>query len=349
MVERRLVDADRAPAAPAQRVRLPYVRLVLNLAVGGVLIAILFRFVDAGEVRYAIGASDPRWAGLAIALALASQVARAVRWQTLLGPLGGRMPLARLTGVLLVGMAGNALLPLRAGDLLRVQYLGSRGLARPAVLGSLAAERLLDGWVFAACFIAAGVGLWSFGYVAAGVVLGAGVGLGLFLGLRLAASGSNGGPALGWLPPRLALQLRPVLAALGQGLAALRSAAALGQAALASAVVWALEIGAYAAAGKAAGLGGDVWTYVAIVAVANVVLALPLAQAGLGTFELAVTRTAASLGSNESLAAAFSLIVHGILVVPALLAGLIAALLLRVRPGELFYVRRPRGAQDASG
>lgn len=344
------MDEAAPPPLPAgQRVRLPYLRWLTSFAIGALLIGILFLLVDAGDVRRAIRESDPRWAAVAIALALASQVARAVRWRTLLGHLGAAFTLPRLAGVLLVGMAGNALLPLRAGDLLRVQYLGSRGLSRPAVLGSLAAERLLDGWAFAVCFLAAGVGLWSPGYVFAGLALALGVTIGLLLALRLAISGSNGGPALGWLPSAFAARLRPVLVAMGEGLLALRSPTALASAAASSAAVWAFEVGVYAAAGQAVGLGGGLWSYVALVAVANVVLALPLAQAGIGTFELAVTRTAASLGSNESLALAFSLVVHGILVVPALLAGLAAAAMLRVRPRELFYVRRRGGVQGRPG
>src|SRR5262245_57299906 len=74
---------------------------------------------------------------------------QALRWWLLMRTL---MPvsLSTVLPILMVGQMGNALLPLRGGDLLRVMLLGRVApphVSRMSILGTIVIERLLDGAV----------------------------------------------------------------------------------------------------------------------------------------------------------------------------------------------------------
>ena len=95
-------------------------------------------------------------------------------------------------GLTLVGYMGNNVLPVRGGELLKIGLLGQRTSSRRReILGSVVADRLLDGAVLAALFAVltfAGVkgapGGRDGAAVAAGALAAAAVGLVLYIGLR---------------------------------------------------------------------------------------------------------------------------------------------------------------------
>ena len=119
--------------------------IVLAGLVGSVFFAWLtFRRVEWLAVRRELDAL-PAWAfALALAIKAAAFGAVAARSRVLLGPL--RPPALRvLYRSVLVAFVGNNLLPLRAGELLRIGYLArSGGLPPAACLSAVALERTLD-------------------------------------------------------------------------------------------------------------------------------------------------------------------------------------------------------------
>jgi hypothetical protein len=103
-----------------------------------------FRRVEWSAVQREL-ASLPGWAfALALGLKAAAFGIVAARSRVLLGPL--RPPgLPVLYRSVLIAFVGNNLLPLRAGELLRIGYLARRGgLAPAACLSAIALERTLD-------------------------------------------------------------------------------------------------------------------------------------------------------------------------------------------------------------
>lgn len=71
---------------------------------------------------------------------------QSLRWHGVMGPLLG-LRYGQAYKAQAVGVAFNALLPARGGDLLRVQYLGRRtGKSRAAILGTEIVDRWLDFW-----------------------------------------------------------------------------------------------------------------------------------------------------------------------------------------------------------
>ena len=75
---------------------------------------------------------------------VAANPVRALRWQQLFAA-ETRPPLGPVTSAMLIGLAVNMLLPLRAGEAARIVALGrSAGVSRVESLGTVALERVLD-------------------------------------------------------------------------------------------------------------------------------------------------------------------------------------------------------------
>ena len=81
---------------------------------------------------------------LALALTCATFIVRAERWQYLLGPLG-RTRFSTVFRATVIGFAASAVLPARAGELIRPYLLARReGLSATAAFATIVVERILD-------------------------------------------------------------------------------------------------------------------------------------------------------------------------------------------------------------
>lgn len=118
---------------------------------------------DWDEMVKALRAAQPGWIALAVGSVLLTSWVKVWRWRLLLYPLPSlqtprerpspKLSLSRLTSIWLAGTGTNLAVPApRAGDVLRV-YLASvaGGLSKSSVLGTIAAEKLLDMVLLALC------------------------------------------------------------------------------------------------------------------------------------------------------------------------------------------------------
>jgi len=118
--------------------------LILGLALGLGLLAVAAHGVDLGQVWAALLRVKSTWAILALLAVLLTTAAKIGRWRTLF-PKAQRPGLRLLGRALLVGQLTNALLPVRAGDLVRAYLVGGREQAsRVTALGTIAAEKVFD-------------------------------------------------------------------------------------------------------------------------------------------------------------------------------------------------------------
>jgi uncharacterized membrane protein YbhN (UPF0104 family) len=141
--------------------------------------ALLFlRTVSWDETRAQLGAIPPTTVLAAVGAVLASLGLTALRWRYLLRAAGVEARVPRLFAGLVAGGAVNNLVPARGGDLVRVRSVPAR---TSAVVGTLAAERLLDGFVLS-LFIVGGVAVTG----AAQPLLVAGIGLAVATALAMA-------------------------------------------------------------------------------------------------------------------------------------------------------------------
>ena len=124
-------------------------RLLWQGGVSALFVALAFRAFDLGGLRDAIESADLRWAPPALLLFTTAKYVDSWRWRYLLR--GVRpLPQRALFGAFLIGNMVNNLLPLRAGDVAKVQVLGLRyGAPRASLAASVfVVEATLDGVVF---------------------------------------------------------------------------------------------------------------------------------------------------------------------------------------------------------
>jgi uncharacterized protein (TIRG00374 family) len=132
-------------------------RLIVSLAVSGVLIFFSLRKVDLAAVSLAIARADPRPLVGFVAILLVVHLVKTVRWWLLVLPLG-QVGFRRINAASAVGLMLLALMPLRLGELARPLLIsrpsldGEQPLRRSAALASCVVERLVDS--MAMCLLA---------------------------------------------------------------------------------------------------------------------------------------------------------------------------------------------------
>ncbi|MCC7032698.1 MAG: flippase-like domain-containing protein [Acidobacteria bacterium] len=116
--------------------------LAVALAVG--LVAVFLRNADVSRVWAAMRGARTDLLVAAVGLIIVTYVVRAERWRYLLAPLGPtRFGVAFRTTV--IGFAASAVLPARAGEVLRPYLLARReGLSATAAFATIVIERILD-------------------------------------------------------------------------------------------------------------------------------------------------------------------------------------------------------------
>uniref|UniRef100_A0A7C1JSY1 Flippase-like domain-containing protein n=1 Tax=Caldilinea aerophila TaxID=133453 RepID=A0A7C1JSY1_9CHLR len=138
-------------------------RLALVVILGVVTWAVLIALFGGSAALDAIASANGRWLLAALVVHYASFGVRGHRWRRLLDMAGHRLGYWHATSLLIAGWFVSALLPARAGDLLRVGVLRLEDSRRAAVpvgvsLGSIVSERALD--ILAILVLGAGFG-WA--------------------------------------------------------------------------------------------------------------------------------------------------------------------------------------------
>jgi glycosyltransferase 2 family protein len=117
-------------------------KIVLGLAVSAALLLYFFWDVDLRVIAARLRETLWTYMVLSVALGFVSLWMRAVRWHYLFPP--GTHP-SHLFRALLIGYMGNNLLPLRAGELVRVYVVTRRGQRFGTTFATVVVERVLDG------------------------------------------------------------------------------------------------------------------------------------------------------------------------------------------------------------
>lgn len=304
-----------------------WLKFLLALAFSIFFSVLFIREVDLAQVGEALAGADYVYVVPALGLFALSLVFRAWRWRLFLQPRPG-LGWRQLLPSLLVGYAGNNLLPLRAGELLRAQHLAERhGVARMQTFGTLVMERLFDGLILAV-FLLWGMLLVDVGpaYFSVGLMLAGGTLAGFVVCAAIAHRPELPARAAALPLPFLTLARRETIAGLGQsfveGFEVLRRPTLFGLAGLASAAAWSLELAMYWLIGRAFDLPASLLTIAFAGSAANVAMSLPSAQGGVGPFQYFATQALVKFEVAAAPAGAYALALHVLLVVPVSLAGL---------------------------
>lgn len=292
------------------------------------------------------------WAALALALALAEKFVDTVRWRVYLARLG-RPPLAGLFGAFLIGNFGNNILPMRAGDLAKIQIVANRyGLPRAGLASAVfMVESVLDGVTFLLLLLA-GLALLDVGFVPAA----------LLWALTVTAGGGFVATVLASrLLPRELPRWRIIARVSGRpgrwladawprfldGLATMRDVSLLARALALNLAGWLLAALTFWTFGLAFGLDLGFAEYVVIMITANLVVAAPLTFQNLGTYEIAISELLAAWEVPREQALAYTAATHILTNLWVVALGLGALWAMRIRPGDIFSLRTPATAEAA--
>lgn len=303
----------------------------LNIAVGAVvsLVAVYLAAagVDYGSVWATLSQADLGLVGLALGSVLVNNGAKAVRWKLLMGERGAAVSLAQSLRLHLVGQMLNNLLPARVGDLSRVYMAGDLGVARSFVLGTVAVEKVVDMLcyvlIFALLLLLMPLPAWV-SQPAYLLVVATGVAVAAIVGVILYRRQGAGLPAwaLVWLPAHLRARAEAMLGDALDSLHILADSRASARVALWSALIW--FTAALTNYWTLAALGIDV-PLVASLFVLFVLVAginIPSAPGRVGVFEYLCILALAVFGVGQAEALSFGVLLHVLVFLPPVVAGL---------------------------
>lgn len=318
----------------------------LGLAVSAVFLFLALRGVNWPAAWEAVRTAQWQWLLPAWGCLLASYLARAWRWQMLLGSFRP-VPLSLTFPITVVGLFSNNVLPARIGELVRAYVLGRKTEIDAATgLGTIAIERTFD-VLMTLLLLVIGVTLGVLGHT--GYSLWAGVGMvgGLVAGVLMVAWQ---GERLAVLGERMVGRFSPVWGNKLGGLVrsfvhGLRSAGRPRQLvglALWSAVVWSTFMGYGGFILRALGLHISPAGLAFLFGVAGLGIAIPSAPGSVGTLEYAYVFALEVLRIGDgNTRVSFALIYHALEWATTLVLGLVCLGQLGLSLGQVSEMTRP--------
>src|SRR5688500_872993 len=120
-------------------------KLALGLLLSALFLYATFRTVSLAKVVDALSGARPEWIVVALAFVAFAYALTVLRWPTMLRSLGACIGFREAAAPFLGGVAFNNVLPLRAGDIIRVlAFQRFTGVPASGQIGTLALERLMD-------------------------------------------------------------------------------------------------------------------------------------------------------------------------------------------------------------
>ena len=299
----------------------------------GILISVFFLWLafsnlSLGDVWVNIQTASMLWLAVATVVFFISVVVIALRWQFLLRSIQA-IPLRDLTGLVLIGYAGNNVYPFRSGEILRIVLLQRRyhvPVARSAM--TIIVERIFDGLVMLTFII---IPLLFLDISSPEVRTGAAIAAPLFVSalamfLVLAARPQLLRSVLGLMSRVLPERVGAILTNLGEdvitGLAGLRTPADLAGTVICSYLTWAIGAVVYMQVAYALNLDLSYPLVLMVVGVVNLAGLIPASPGMLGVFEASVKLVLVAAGIPELDAISYALVVHVVIWLPATLVGL---------------------------
>lgn len=287
--------------------------------------------VQWAPVADAMAGAELRMLLLAFVTVVSTTLLKAARWQLLLPGSDERATPLHTLRILLVGQMGNSLLPARLGDAARVILMGRRAEGgAPAVLGTLVAEKALDGLI--GLLVVTGLALWSplpvwlRSPLLVLALLTAGA---LFVLALPSLAPRTTSPlarlALRRLPDRLYRGLQRAWARFSLGTGVLRSRRSAVWGLALTALIWCAAALTNCVTLASLQLRVPFWGYWLVLVTGYVASFLPAVPAQVGIFEYACVLAATASGLAPEPALAFGILLHVLVYAPPALLGPIAA------------------------
>ena len=278
---------------------------------------IAIRGAHPEEVRDSLRDANARWLIPSFLVLVAANLVRALRWQQLFAA-ETRPPLGPVTSAMLVGLAVNMLLPLRAGEAARIVALrSSAGVSRVESLGTVALERVLDVFCLLLLLFAALPWLPEINWLRPAAILA--FALAVIL-IALAVVGERPFHALA----RRWQRLEHLWHNAARGLVGLRRPRIAAAGFLLTSASWILVAFSFWLVMLGFDLGLPPAAGLLVLAAVGLSLLLPAAPASLGVFEAAVVIALDAYDVPRSEALSYAFVLHALNLFPYLVAGAIA-------------------------
>ena len=300
------------------------VKILLGIAISAALLVWLFWNVDLRAVSARLADTRWGWLTVSIALNLASLWARAVRWRYLF-PQKARP--THLFNAVMIGYMGNNLLPLRAGEVLRVYVVTRRGQRFWTTVTTLIVERALDG-------LAVGIVL-AFVFFQIPTPREVAWALEVFVGLVLVMMVVLVAIAAAPLPCRILIhsltyrwpgierRLLVVFDTMSDGLQGMRRPSQLLPTAFWSVAIWVVIVLSVWTGFRAASLELPMTAALCVIAFIGLGVSLPSSPGFIGIIQAATVLALSFFGVGKADALGFSLLLHASQFVPVTLWGLL--------------------------
>jgi uncharacterized protein (TIRG00374 family) len=301
--------------------------------------------VNIGDALSTLPDANWVWVLPGLGLFTLSKAVHALRWKVFLGK-HRNVPYPGLLGIFLVHNMANAVLLLRAGDVLRIQTASQRyGIPRSELTATVVVvETLFDGLAFVVLVALAfslgaipGVLRATFWGMAGLALIGAGLGVIAARWIKLDALALV--PPLRWLSSEMKSSVLGLLRQFQEGMRTLRHLDLAIPAMILSLAGWLFEAGSYWQFGHAFGLHLAVSDYLLIMMTANFAVSIPVTPSGIGPYEVATQELVVALGGERALAAGFAIGMHLCFIIWITITGLVAMWLMRLSPNEIFYLQ----------
>ena len=322
------------------------------VATGGFVFLLAWR-VDISEALGTLPDANWAWVLPGLVIYTTSKAVHTARCRIFLGR-HRKLPYGGLLGIFLVHNMANAVLLLRAGDVLRIQSTSQRyGISRSELAATvIVVETLLDGLAFV-LLVAIAFSLGTIPEVLRATFWTM-AGLALF-GLALAIAAARWVKPerlerfylLRWLSADARASVKTIVGQFLDGLRTLRESHLALPAIGLSLVAWLLEAISFWFFGQAFGLSLDLPAYLLIMMTANFVVSIPITPSGIGPFEVATQELVVLLGAERALATGFAIGTHLCLILWVTLTGLAAMWLMKFTPEDIFYLSREPEAEPS--
>jgi uncharacterized membrane protein YbhN (UPF0104 family) len=307
--------------------------LVLQALITAFVLGVLLWRVDVPAALRSIPRMDLSWGLPALFAFTLSKVVHALRWRVFLRR-HSVISTPRLVALFLVSNLANALLPLRAGDLLRIEVPSRRYHIPRAELASsvVLVESLLDGVAFV-LLIGGALMLVDLPAVLRPPLLALTAGILVTFALAVAAARAGRGWRLrGSVGRRVAEAL--------DGMVALQGGLDVVVAVTLSCAGWLIEVTAYWLLAQSFGLALAYPEALLVTIVANLIVAVPITPWNVGPYEVALTELLVLMGIPRATASGFAIGSHIVLAVWIGVTGLIAMWALGLQLRDVTGARR---------
>ena len=304
--------------------------------------------LDWPALLASVADASPLWIAIAAVVNLLAVYAMAARWRALLNPLAPLVTQLQAFKALLMGFAVSTIVPARAGELARAEWLARRtGLPRATVLGSIVLDQLVN-----AVGMFVGIGALPLvlelpGWLHSGLWLAVAV-FSVTATIVFILQPRAGRPTLAGSQTRgESGTVAGFLARARLGLAPVRDRRALVRSFGASLLAWLVEIHVVFFTLHAFGLHLPFGINLLVLMAVNLALVVPFAPPGnLGTLEVGAMLALMEYGVPKEKALAFALVYHLLQVIPIGIAGLSLAGHSLIRPSSA-APRRPESHPTA--